>query len=91
MFAVRRLQQALDDLATIWLRADSETRREITAATHAIDLALHSDPRQDSESRGENEFVQFVFPLGVNFEIDTDESTVLILHVWRFNRRRAES
>jgi hypothetical protein len=64
MYEVRWRQDALDDLTTIWLQADSATREEITAAAHAIDLALQSDPFQNSESRGENEYVHFVFPSG---------------------------
>ena len=91
MFTVRWLQDALDDLTTSWIQADSDTRREVTAATHSIDLALQSDPRQESESRDENEFVRFFFPLGVSFEIDTEKSTVYILHVWQFRHRRVQS
>lgn len=88
MFAVRWLQEALDELTTIWLQADAATRREITSAAHGIDLALQSDPIPNSESRSENEFVHFVYPLGISFEIDGEKSTVYILHVWQFRRRR---
>ena len=88
MYEVRWRQDALDDLTTIWLQADSATRQEITSAAHAIDLTLQSDPFQDSESRGENEYVHFVYPLGLSFEIDVVRSTAYILHVWQFRRRR---
>jgi hypothetical protein len=88
MYRVRWRQEALDDLTTIWLQPDSPTREEITSAAHAIDLSLRSDPFQASESRGENEYVHFCYPLGISFEIDSAGSTACILHVWQLRRRR---
>jgi hypothetical protein len=44
MFRVRWLDGAVDELAAIWVRVDSEKRRAVTEATNAIDRELKSDP-----------------------------------------------
>jgi len=40
MFHVRWLQTALNELTTLWTQANSEVRKEITAAAHELDQAL---------------------------------------------------
>jgi hypothetical protein len=87
MFRVRWIQSALDDLATIWMNADSEVRQAITDATNALDPELQIDPYRQSESRGDEERILHVYPLGVEIEIDLARRTVWVLHVWRFRHR----
>jgi hypothetical protein len=89
MFRVQWLQEALDELAAIWTQGDSELRQAITAAAHALDLELAANPYRESESReGESEDrVLFVYPLGVQIEIDLPKRMVWVIHVWRFRRR----
>jgi hypothetical protein len=87
MLRVLWLQESLDELAAIWLDADSEARVQITQATELVDAELRSNPYRLSESRDEGVRVLFVHPLGVEFEVDTQQQTVWVLHVWRFRRR----
>ncbi|MBY0526536.1 MAG: hypothetical protein K2R98_24285 [Gemmataceae bacterium] len=87
MFRVEWLQTAIDDLAAIWVQADSNLRQAITNASHQIDQQLSSDPFGPSESRSEGRRILFVFPLGISFRMESDEQTVTVLHVWQFGRR----
>jgi hypothetical protein len=88
MFNVRWERTARDELAIVWLHADSAMRRAITVAAHQIDRKLRSDPFSESESRAADERVQFEFPLAVRFEIDQQHSEVRILGAWSYRRRR---
>jgi hypothetical protein len=88
MFRVEWLQNALDELANIWVQADSALRQAITAATHRIDQELKVNPYLQSESRGGDERVLLVYPLGVQIEVDEQRKIVWVLNVWRFTRRR---
>lgn len=87
MFQVEWLQSALDELAAIWMNADSGLRQAITAAAHQIDLILETDPLGESESRPEGRRVLFVSPLGLTFRIEADGQTVTVLRVWLFRTR----
>jgi hypothetical protein len=87
MFRVEWLQEALDELANLWMQADSALRQAITAATHALDQELQVDPYRNSEAREDEERVLFAYPLGVQIEVDLQQRIVWILHVWRFRRR----
>jgi hypothetical protein len=51
MFRVEWLQSALDDLASLWTRADSALRRAITVATHELEQRLARDPHNEGEAR----------------------------------------
>ena len=51
MFRVEWVDAAVEELAAIWLRVDSDERRGVTTAANAIDVALRSDPIRESESR----------------------------------------
>jgi hypothetical protein len=77
----------LAELAAIWVRADAESRRVITAATHALDQELQAAPDLLGESRGENERVLFAYPLALWIEIDHTQLIVWVLHVWQIRRR----
>ncbi len=87
MFQVKWIQAALDDLTNIWLEADSDLRAAITAASHELDERLERDPYGCSESRTGEVRVTFLYPLGVEIEIDLVKRIVWVQHVWRFRQR----
>jgi hypothetical protein len=87
MFHVQWLPAALDDLARIWLKANSAERQEITAASRQLDKSLQDHPETQGESRDNEERVVFAQPLGVRIAIDNKRSTVQVLEAWRFRRR----
>ena len=87
MFRVEWLQEAVDELANIWVNADTGLRHRITIAAHTLDLELRTDPYRHSESRHGEDRVLFAYPLAVQIEIDLQERIVWVLHVWRFRRR----
>jgi hypothetical protein len=86
MFRVEWLQEALDELTELWLRADSALRQAITAATSAVDQELQADPYRSTESREDEVRVFFAYPLGFQVEVDLHRRAVQVLHVWRFRR-----
>lgn len=88
MFRVRWIQTALNELATIWTEADSASRLLITAASHAIDQELQTEPEEKGESRRGPERIYFSSPLGILFAVDASTSTVWVTHVWIILRRR---
>jgi hypothetical protein len=90
MFRVVWLQEALDDLAAVWVKADSVLREAITTAANAIDQELTSDPYRNSESRDDDTRVLFAYPLALQIDVDLEQRVVWVLHAWRF-RRRGES
>jgi hypothetical protein len=87
MFNVRWEGTSLEELATVWVQADSAARQAITAATHTIDQQLRNNPDKQGESRGDEERVLFVPPLGVTFEVDSAQHIVSIYHIWVFQKR----
>ncbi|MBW3600808.1 MAG: hypothetical protein KY475_26520 [Planctomycetes bacterium] len=88
MFEVRWLQSALDELAEIWLLAESGLRADFTSAAAAIDDEVSRNPATHGESRGGDERIFFVDPLGLRYEIDFDRSLVFVYHVWKIRRSR---
>jgi hypothetical protein len=88
MFRVRWIQSALNELATIWTDADSSSRQLITAASHAIDQELQTEPNEKGESRGEPERIFISSPLGILYTVDESTSTVWVTHVWIILRRK---
>ena len=88
MFRVEWLMSAQNELASIWLQADSTTREAITAAVQSIDQWLQTDPHLQGESRERGRRVLFAPPLGIDFEFDFRGRVVTVLHVWRFTKRQ---
>jgi hypothetical protein len=66
MYRVEWLQSALDDLAAVWLQADSALRQAITAASNLIDQQLQHDSQNQGESRSDGRRILFAPPLGVS-------------------------
>lgn len=89
MFQVIWVQDALDELAAVWLRADTGVRRSITLAARQIDVNLARDPQAQGESREDQARILFAHPLVVTFDVDLGQSTVRVLHVWDIRRRPA--
>ncbi len=84
MFRVEWLHSALDELAVIWMEADSAARQAITTAAYEIDQRLQSDPNAEGESRPENRRVTFVMPLVVMFRVEAEGNVATVLHIWRY-------
>ncbi len=87
MVTVRWKQSALNELATLGTQADSAMRQAITVATNHIDEELQQDPVNKGESGEGSVRILLVFPLGVRFEVDKQNSIVRVLHVWSYRRR----
>jgi hypothetical protein len=88
MYSIRWLEEALDELAAIWLEGDSALRAAITAATNQIDAALSEDPNSKGESRANGRRIDFIAPLGVQFRVDESRMEVTVVQVWLFRKRR---
>lgn len=80
-------ESALDELATLWLGADSVHRQAITAAQAQIDQLLERTPEEVGESRPGNRRVAFVPPLGVVFSVQESESSAKVLRIWTIPNR----
>jgi plasmid stabilization system protein ParE len=88
MFRVKWRQSAVDELADIWMQADSAGRKAITAASHEIDRRLSRDPANEGESRSGGRRLLFAPPLSVIFQLEADGRTVMVLRVRRLPRRK---
>ena len=88
MFRVEWLQSALDELAAVWVPAGSALRQAITTAAHEAELQLQRNPEEEGESRPRGDRVHFALPLGINYEVEVESRTVVILHVWCIRPRR---
>jgi hypothetical protein len=86
-YTVRWKKSALEILATLWMNADSDLRRQITAATNRIDQLLQQDPINVGESREGADRVEYVPPLGMRFEVNEANHVVTVLHTWLVFRR----
>jgi len=84
MYQVQWLQSALDELALLWVQAESSSQQAITAATHQLDQQLRTDPDNVGESRAEDRRILFEAPLAVVFRVLPDDVRVEILHVWQY-------
>lgn len=76
---------AEQELASLWLSAPD--RVALSEAANAIDGLLRTDPEGRGESREAGRRILVEPPLGVIFSINEGDRTVLILTVWRINRR----
>jgi len=79
-FTVLWKPAAQQDLADLWM--DSKTRGAITAAANQLDRNLSEDADQLGESRDQFIRIAFESPLGIEFEVDTEDRKVLVLGVW---------
>jgi hypothetical protein len=80
---------AEQDLAAIWLSA--EDRNAINSASSTIDSLLSRDAQSMGESRYDSVRVMFVPPLGVDFDVNEDDSIVYVLTVWYIKKSKSTS
>ena len=80
-FTVNWTPDAEAQLTRIWLAA--RDRATLTAATHAIEQNLGTDPANAGESRDPGRRITIEMPLAVIFRVDETPYTVRILRVWR--------
>jgi hypothetical protein len=86
MYDVRWTERADNELAQLWMLANSQMRAAINAAANEIKRQLKSDPLVVGESRGEGERIAFEYPLGISFHVES-ERFVIVGHVWSIVRR----
>jgi hypothetical protein len=77
---------AEEGLAALWLTEPD--RPAITAAANSIDTQLNTDPDQCGESRYDTVRVLFVYPLGVEFDVQEQDRVVYVTSVWSIARRK---
>lgn len=82
-FDLRWKKIARDELAQIWLDADSETRKQISRSCHLLEVDLRKNPLQVGESRPGNRRIGFESPLGIIFRVSEEQRMVKVLHVWK--------
>jgi hypothetical protein len=82
MYEVVWTESSLDELATLWLEADSARRPIIAAAQSQIDHLLARYPIEVGESRPGNRRIAFVPPLGVVFSVREAVRVAKVLRVW---------
>lgn len=83
-FVLRWKRDASDELADIWVAADSADRREITTAVREIERSLESDPYQHSESRERDRRIIFCAPVALTFRVDSLMQRVEVLRIRRY-------
>ena len=89
MFRVRWKRSAVNQLARVWVQANSAERQAITAASHEVDLRLQRDPENEGESRPKGRRIMFEAPLAVTFRIEADGRTVSVLQLRMFRKRKS--
>ena len=77
----------MDQLTEIWTQADSELRKAITRANHALDKRLAANAENEGESRPNNRRITFEQPLAIFFRVESDGLVVTVLKV-RLTRKR---
>ncbi len=82
------LQEVLDTLTLLWMQADSDLRKAITQACHAVEKRLAKDPENEGESRADGRRITFEPPLAMVFRVESDGRTVTVVEV-RLMRRKA--
>jgi G:T-mismatch repair DNA endonuclease (very short patch repair protein) len=74
----------VDDLARIWLGANSEQKVEITVASERMDRQLRRDPMGVGQARDRGWRVLVAPPLAVKYEVSDDDRLVRVVDVWQF-------
>jgi len=74
----------MDELATIWMRADTSQRVAVTDAAQAMDRLLQNHPDRKGESRPGGRRILFSAPLAVLFRVVSEDSLVRVLKAWRY-------
>ncbi len=84
MFTVVWTPDALDDLATAWMSAEADIRRQTSAAMALLERHLRANDDRLRESRqDDNTRVLIVESLGIEFSVSVPDRMVTVFHAWR--------
>jgi hypothetical protein len=86
VYTVLYREQARDELALLWLNADSKLRAAITAASAVLETALRTNPHAIGESRTATQRMAFEPPLAILFDVREQDRQVIVLHIWQYGR-----
>ena len=86
-YAVDWVGTAERRLIEIWL--SSRRRDAVTRAAQAIDRELEAHPFDVGESRDFGQRILLAMPLGVVYEVRSENKLVRVLRVWEIKRRSA--
>lgn len=86
MYDVVWTDHAYDDLADVWVAAQSETRDRIETALRKLTAELNDDPDEVGESRDGLRRIAVRPPLVVVFRVESVARTVRVNHVWRYGK-----
>ena len=84
-YSVRWVTKAEFELARLWLNAAD--RAAITSAANEIDARLAINPDVEGESRSGGRRILLVAPLGGTYDVRHADRVVLVLDVWKFEKR----
>lgn len=84
-YTVVWLEEAEEDFVALWASATDSA--EIASAGTELHRLLTDDPADQGESRDEGQRMLFLPPLGVRFEVRSEDLLVTVLAVWSFRRR----
>ena len=82
MFTVTWTQSASDQLAEIWLKADSPLRGEITNYVQLLDRHLRANADRLGESRELRVRILTDTPLGIEFQVSEPDRLVTVVRAW---------
>ncbi|MSQ95592.1 MAG: hypothetical protein EXR98_13675 [Gemmataceae bacterium] len=88
MYKVDWAESAMHELTRLWLQANAELRKTITAATHTIDTDLRDHPNESGESRDHGNRIYFASPLCVTFRVEESSKTSVVTTVWLMRPRK---
>ena len=82
MFTVTWTQSASDQLADIWMKADSPLRDEITSYVQLLDRHLRANADRLGESREPRVRILTNTPLGIEYRVSEPDRLVTVVRVW---------
>jgi hypothetical protein len=82
MYTVTWTQSASDQLADIWIKADSHLRNEITKYLHDLDRHLRANADRLGESRETGVRILTSAPVGIEFLISEPDRLVTVVRAW---------
>ena len=82
MFTVTWTQSASDQLAEIWMSADSPLRNEITSYVQNLDRHLRANADRLGESRELRVRILTDTPLGIEFQVSEPDRLVTVVRFW---------
>jgi hypothetical protein len=86
VFALIWLNQALDELADLYVAADPADRARMASAVAALNARLQFDPLAEGESREGNLRITFVPLLAVTFQVSESDQVVRVIGVQRYGK-----